>query len=80
MNRLEGVRACVFDAYGTLFDFSSAAAACPDIAAEKRAALTALWRDKQLQYTWLRLLQGRYTNSKDFQPPSCPALCRASTR
>jgi 2-haloacid dehalogenase len=62
MNRLEGVRACVFDAYGTLFDFASAAAACPDIAAEKRAALTALWRDKQLQYTWLRSLQGRYAD------------------
>ncbi|MFZ1965081.1 MAG: haloacid dehalogenase type II [Roseiarcus sp.] len=62
MNRLEGVRACVFDAYGTLFDFSSAAAACPDIAAEKRAALTALWRDKQLQYAWLRSLQGRYAD------------------
>jgi 2-haloacid dehalogenase len=62
MNRLEGVHACVFDAYGTLFDFASAAAACPDIAADKRAALTALWRDKQLQYTWLRSLQGRYAD------------------
>ena len=28
MNDLNGVRACVFDAYGTLFDFASAAAAC----------------------------------------------------
>ncbi|MGO4870433.1 MAG: haloacid dehalogenase type II [Roseiarcus sp.] len=62
MNRLEGVRACVFDAYGTLFDFASAAAACPDIEADKRAALTALWRDKQLQYTWLRSLQARYAD------------------
>jgi 2-haloacid dehalogenase len=62
MNRLEGIRACVFDAYGTLFDFASAAAACPDIAADKRAALTALWRDKQLQYTWLRSLQDRYAD------------------
>ncbi len=62
MARLEGVRACVFDAYGTLFDFASAAAACPDVAAEKRAALTALWRDKQLQYSWLRSLQDRYAD------------------
>jgi len=62
MNRLEGVRACVFDAYGTLFDFASAAAACPDIEADQRAALTALWRDKQLQYAWLRSLQGRYAD------------------
>ena len=60
--RLDGVRACVFDAYGTLFDFASAAARCEDVPAEKRAALTALWRDKQLQYTWLRSLQDRYAD------------------
>jgi 2-haloacid dehalogenase len=62
MNRLEGVRACVFDAYGTLFDFASAAADCREIEPGERAALTALWRDKQLQYTWLRSLQGRYVD------------------
>ena len=62
MNRLEGVRACVFDAYGTLFDFASAAAACVATPADRRAALTALWRDKQLQYSWLRSLQGRYVD------------------
>jgi 2-haloacid dehalogenase len=59
---LEGVHACVFDAYGTLFDFASAAARCEDVPPEKRAALTALWRDKQLQYTWLRTLQNRYAD------------------
>jgi 2-haloacid dehalogenase len=60
--RLEGVQACVFDAYGTLFDFASAAARCEEVPPEKRAALTALWRDKQLQYTWLRSLQDRYAD------------------
>ncbi|MFZ0602887.1 MAG: haloacid dehalogenase type II [Roseiarcus sp.] len=59
---LQGVRACVFDAYGTLFDFASAAARCPDIPEAKRAPLTALWRDKQLQYTWLRTLENRYAD------------------
>ncbi len=59
---LEGVRACVFDAYGTLFDFASAAARCESVPAEQRAALTALWRDKQLQYTWLRTLQNRHAD------------------
>lgn len=62
MNRLTGVRACVFDAYGTVFDFASAAARCPDIPEDRSAALTVLWRDKQLQYTWLRTLQGRYVD------------------
>jgi 2-haloacid dehalogenase len=59
---LEGVSACVFDAYGTLFDFASAAARCPDIPADRRAALTALWRDKQIQYAWLRTLENRYAD------------------
>lgn len=62
MSRLTGVRACVFDAYGTVFDFASAAARCPDIPEDRRAALTTMWRDKQLQYTWLRTLQGRYVD------------------
>jgi 2-haloacid dehalogenase len=62
VRRLEGVSACVFDAYGTLFDFASAAAQCPDVPQKRRAALTALWRDKQLQYTWLRTLQDRYVD------------------
>ncbi len=62
MSPLTGIRACVFDAYGTVFDFASAAARCPDVPEEKRAALTALWRDKQVQYTWLRTLQGRYAD------------------
>jgi 2-haloacid dehalogenase len=59
---LSGVRACVFDAYGTLFDVASAAAACQSVPAERRAGLSGLWRDKQLQYAWLRSLQGRYVD------------------
>ena len=62
VRRLEGIHACVFDAYGTLFDFASAAARCEDVPEERRAALTALWRDKQLEYTWLRTLQNRYAD------------------
>lgn len=57
---LPGIRACVFDAYGTLFDFASAAAGCADVLGDWTAALTSLWRDKQLQYSWLRAVQGRY--------------------
>ena len=56
------VRACVFDAYGTLFDFASAAARCADVLGDKATAVTTLWRDKQLQYTWLRSLQNRHVD------------------
>ena len=59
---LTGVQACVFDAYGTLFDLSSAARGCRDVLGETVDKLTALWRDKQLQYTWLRSLQGRHAD------------------
>jgi 2-haloacid dehalogenase len=59
---LTGIRACVFDAYGTLFDYASAAAACRDVLGDKLGPLTTLWREKQLQYTWLRALQGRHAD------------------
>jgi 2-haloacid dehalogenase len=59
---LTGVKACVFDAYGTLFDFASAAKSCADVLGDKAERLTALWRDKQLQYSWLRALQGRHAD------------------
>ena len=59
---LAGVQACVFDAYGTLFDFASAARSCRDVLGEAIDKLTELWRDKQLQYTWLRAVQGRHAD------------------
>ena len=57
-----GVGACVFDAYGTLFDHASASAACRDVLGDKFASLSALWRDKQFQYTWLRALEGEHAD------------------
>jgi 2-haloacid dehalogenase len=68
---LLGIEACVFDAYGTLFDFGSAARACPGVPSEAAGALTALWRDKQVQYTWLRAAQGRHA---DFAQVTADAL------
>src|SRR5579864_6294777 len=58
--RIDGVAACVFDAYGTLFDFSSAARDCREALGERAEALIALWREKQLQTTWLLAAQGRH--------------------
>ena len=59
---LSGVKACVFDAYGTLFDFAAAAKGCRDVLGDNIDKLTGLWRDKQLQYTWLRAAQGRHAD------------------
>ena len=57
-----GIKACVFDAYGTLFDYASAAAGCRDLLGDKTERLTLVWRDKQLQYSWLRAVQNRHTD------------------
>jgi 2-haloacid dehalogenase len=61
-NPLTSIKACVFDAYGTLFDFASAAKSCRDVLGDGTDKLTALWRDKQLQYTWLRATQDRHVD------------------
>jgi 2-haloacid dehalogenase len=59
---LSGVKACVFDAYGTLFDFASAARNCREVPPDTIGPLTNLWREKQLQYTWLRAVQDRHAD------------------
>jgi 2-haloacid dehalogenase len=60
--RLDGIQACVFDAYGTLFDVNSAAARSKAELGDKWQALADLWRGRQLQYTWLRSLMGRHAD------------------
>jgi 2-haloacid dehalogenase len=60
--KLHGIQACVFDAYGTLFDVNSAAQSAQDALGEKWLPLAELWRAKQLQYTWLRDLSGRHAD------------------
>lgn len=57
---IDDIGACVFDAYGTLFDVSSAAAHCQEDLGDDWSRLSQIWRDKQLQYTWLRSLTNDY--------------------
>ncbi len=52
-------RGFVFDAYGTLFDVHSVIEAGREITQDPQA-LSQTWRQKQLEYTWLRALMGRY--------------------
>lgn len=59
---ISDIDACVFDAYGTLFDFNSAASAARDELGDDWPKLSELWRQKQLQYTWLRGLAGHYAD------------------
>lgn len=59
---LRDIEACVFDAYGTLLDLGSATARVAAELGDKAETLGAVWRTKQLEYTWLRSLMGRYAD------------------
>jgi 2-haloacid dehalogenase len=60
--RMAGIRACVFDAYGTLFDVHSAVGRLRAEVGDQADALSQLWRTKQLEYSWLRALMGRHAD------------------
>ena len=72
------VEALVFDAYGTLFDVHSVVRRCETCFPGKGAALSQLWRAKQLEYTWQRSLMQRYapfsTVTREALAYSCAAL------
>ncbi len=59
---MPSISACVFDAYGTLLDVTSAARRCRDDLGPKADPLASLWRSKQLEYSWLRSLMGRHVD------------------
>lgn len=59
---LDGVKVCVFDAYGTLFDVFSVADGVRKAVGDKADAVTAAWRQKQLEYSWLRSLMGAHAD------------------
>ena len=63
--------ALVFDAYGTLFDVHSVTRRADALFPGRGAALSAAWRTKQLEYSWLRTLMDRY---EDFDRVTRAAL------
>lgn len=65
------VKAIVFDAYGTLFDLDTITEACDALYPGKGTDIHRIWRDKQLEYTWLRTLMDRYA---DFEQVTRDAL------
>jgi len=52
----------VFDAYGTLFDVHAAVRRHAEAVGPDADKLSALWRAKHLEYTWVRTLMGRYVD------------------
>jgi 2-haloacid dehalogenase len=68
---LAGLKAVAFDAYGTLFDVHAPMARLAGEIGPNAALVSELWRQKQLQYTWLRSLMRDYA---DFWQVTCDAL------
>ena len=60
--KIENIKACVFDAYGTLFDVNSAAAKCKEKLGSRWESFANAWRTTQLEYTWLRSLMKKHKN------------------
>ncbi|MEQ8702851.1 MAG: haloacid dehalogenase type II [Phaeodactylibacter sp.] len=73
-NDFTAARALVFDAYGTLFDVRSIDQALKAAFGSKASHIAPVWRQKQLEYTWLRTLMEQY---KDFYALTEDALVYA---
>jgi 2-haloacid dehalogenase len=70
-------KAVLFDAYGTLFDVYSVAHAAEQLFPGRGEKLALLWRDKQIEYTRLLTMSGRY---QTFWEITCAALRYAVQR
>lgn len=62
VENLAGIKACAFDAYGTLFDVHSAVGRYVDQLGPDAEKISALWRSKQLEYSWLRSLMRKHAD------------------
>ena len=56
------IKACVFDAFGTLFNLTIPLEEINTLCQGKGEEVLAIWRNKQLEYTWLRSLMDNYVN------------------
>ena len=59
---IPNIKACVFDAYGTLFDVHSAVGKYYERLGDVADQVSAIWRTKQLEYTWLRSLMKKHVD------------------
>jgi 2-haloacid dehalogenase len=79
-----GARAVIFDAYGTLFDVHSAVGRHAARIGPEAARLSEIWRAKQLEYSWVLSLAGRYEpfwtlteQALDYAFARCPGVDRS---
>jgi 2-haloacid dehalogenase len=68
---MQKIHAIIFDLYGTLYDVHSVSQACEQAYPGHGDAIARLWRQTQMEYTWLRSLMERYA---DFETVTEDAL------
>lgn len=73
-------KAVLFDAYGMLFDLHSVARLAEQLFPGQGDALSQLWRQKQLEYSWLRTMSGRYKPFWDITRDGRTQACRPAYR
>jgi 2-haloacid dehalogenase len=71
------IKALVFDAYGTLFDVHSVSKAADQSFPGRGSEVSGAWRTRQLEYTWLRSLMGRYEDFWRVTEEALIATCNA---
>ena len=59
---MDVTKVCIFDAYGTIFDVNAACRELSKEVGEQWQDLAALWRLRQVEYTWLRNSMNEYIN------------------
>ncbi len=74
---MKSVKCLVFDAYGTAFDVHSVTVALDRRFSGQGAEVSKAWRTRQLEYTWLRSLMGRYEDFSKVTESALIATCNA---
>ena len=73
---MNDIGAIVFDLYGTLFDVHSVRQRCEELHPGRGAEISALWRHKQLEYTWLRSLMNDFAGFDQVTEDALLFACR----
>jgi 2-haloacid dehalogenase len=73
---MDHIKAIAFDLYGTLFDVHSVVERCDEQFPGRGREISTVWRQKQLEYTWLRSLMNRYVTFEQATEDALRYTCR----
>lgn len=73
---MKSIKGIVFDLYGTLFDVHSVVQLCDAYFPGRGPEVSTLWRQKQLEYTWLRSLMGQYLSFEEATEDGLVFTCK----